>query len=127
MSFLNDADLDMLALVEAGNLLAKGICCICEEPLDALDPRWDDLEIRVQRGRDLVTIRIGDDTVERSRYAQILGPSTRLDGFHDACLDGDDDLDPPPINPDSIGRYADCDAPPSWFDPSICGESWDGE
>jgi hypothetical protein len=27
----------------------------------------------------------------------------------------------------SIERYADSDVPPSWFDPSYAGESWDGE
>lgn len=28
---------------------------------------------------------------------------------------------------DSIERWADCVLPPSWFDPSAIGESWDGE
>ena len=34
---------------------------------------------------------------------------------------------PQPADTDSIGRYADCAVPPSWFDVSIAGESWDGE
>jgi hypothetical protein len=27
----------------------------------------------------------------------------------------------------SLERYADSDVPPSWFDPSLAGESWDDE
>lgn len=30
-------------------------------------------------------------------------------------------------NPNSMEMYADSVSPPSWFDPTYAGESWDGE
>lgn len=125
---MNDADLDMLACIEAGNLVAKGICAICEEPVNPLDPRWDDMTIRVWRDGELVTVRLADDPTERARYASILGTSSVLDGFHDVCIESPHEMSEPTHNDvDSIGRYADCIVPPAWFSPDACGESWDGE
>lgn len=37
---MNDADLEMMELAEAGSMAADGVCSICEEALDPLLPKW---------------------------------------------------------------------------------------
>lgn len=125
----NDADLEMLALVEAAAFVEARVCPVCEEMLDPLDPRWDDHTIRIHRDGELVTVRLGDEHDARARYAATLGPSTIVEGFHDQCVDDDPDpdSDPPAYDPDSIARYGDSDIPPAWLDEAYAGERWDDD
>ena len=37
---INDADIEMAQLHEAGDMAAAGVCYLCETPLNPLHPKW---------------------------------------------------------------------------------------
>ena len=37
---MNDSDIEMAELAEAGNMAAAGVCSLCEDVLDATHPKW---------------------------------------------------------------------------------------
>lgn len=37
---MNDVDLEMVELAAAGTDIANGVCPICDEALNPLDPKW---------------------------------------------------------------------------------------
>lgn len=71
-TYYTDADLEMADLAAAGDMMANGVCHLCEVALNPLDPKW----AKSYEGRNY-TAQDEADTV---------GPhSGVVDGVHDAC------------------------------------------
>ena len=79
---LTDADLEMRELAEAGRNAANGVCSLCEDVLNPLDPRWN--------GHTFPRTRMLDGTYRETtaaEYAKSVGPVAEGLPYHQYCLE----------------------------------------
>ena len=87
---LNDADIEMIELGQAGTDIANGVCPICDDILDPHHPKWAG---SINQTHDRYGKELHPRSVYRlsaDDYAKMVGPHSNIcEGFHDWCI-GDD-------------------------------------
>lgn len=81
---LNDADIETAEWHAAGDMVANGICLLCEDALDVWNKRFDN-DRRWSGGNTL------QNRANRAKWAKLLGPVAPWGGgtYHKYCLDAD--------------------------------------
>ena len=80
-----DADIEMAEAYATGQLVANGVCVVCEDVLDPMNPRWTDSELLDQNAWPNRSLKLDDPTEIRKRYREMLGPISDLGDRHVNC------------------------------------------
>jgi hypothetical protein len=70
-----DADIEMAELAEMGNMIANGVCPLCEEALDPTHPKWAN------------EVWYHDRTLTAQDVAAMVGPVDSSGAYHVFCLE----------------------------------------
>ncbi len=72
---MNDADIEMAELAEMGNMIAAGVCPICEEALDPTHPKWAS------------EVWYHNPSLTAQDASSMVGPVDPSGSYHVACLE----------------------------------------
>lgn len=86
MGNMNDDDIMMIEFAYAADLIANGVCPICEDALDVFASKWDN-DRRWNGGNAL------QNAASRSKWAKLVGPVAADGTHHASCLASLDDDD----------------------------------
>lgn len=78
-----DADIEMAELAEAGNMIAAGVCPMCECPLDPTHPKWAG---QFDTHRVLRDGKVTTEPWSPEQEADMVGPAVKDPSFHDRCM-----------------------------------------
>lgn len=86
---MNDADIEMMELAEAGNMAADGICSLCEDLLDPTLPKWARLEAQGRVTRPWAD-RERTRRMTAEEHAEAVGPVDRQLSWHVWCVEANE-------------------------------------